>query len=218
MKVFAVDGVRVGLSDKGDGNMKVSGGDASLAEVNRRRFLRGVGVESAYFVRVDYDTEDFCQFGVAGKENGLELGDEAKRCDGLLTRERGVGLFLPLGDCLGLVLYDRRAEAMMVVHCGRHTLAQDGAFEAVKFMCDAVGTGAENVVAWMSPSAGGDSYPVHDLGGVSLREAVVEQLARAGVDEAGISGSEIDTTVDEHYFSHSQGDRDERFAIVAVID
>jgi hypothetical protein len=56
------------------------------------------------------------------------------------------------------------------------------------------------------------------MGGMSLQEAAVEQLMRAGVVKENIQGTNIDTTVDDGYFSHSQGDKQERFAIVGVID
>lgn len=216
-----MDGIRVGLSDKTDGNMKVIDPDDMVqTELSRQRFLGAMGLnnKSTYFVRVSFDTDDFCQFMEADEENGLWLGGKVKRCDGLLTTRKGVGLFLPLADCLGMVLYDKRNAAIMVVHCGRHTVLQDGAYKAVQYMMEAAGTKPEDVLAWLSPSAGKGNYPIYDLGGISLQEAVIEQLMRAGVDEMNTQMSDVDTTTHEHYFSHSQGDKRDRFAIVAVID
>ena len=119
---------------------------------------------------------------------------------------------------MGVVLYDPVQAAMMVVHCGRHTVLQEGAKKAVEFMGREAGTRAEDVLAWLSPAAGKENYPLYDLSGASLMEVVVGQLVEAGVIEAKILKSEIDTTTDADYFSHSQGDREERFAIVGVID
>jgi len=219
MKTFRIGGARVGCSDKADGNMKVFGGrDKVEVERNRRKFLSemNLGVESTYFVRVDYGGEGFCKFARAGDGNGLRLDRDAAGCDGLLTSERGEGLFLPLADCVGMVLWDAGNETLMVVHCGRQTVLQDGAKKAVRYMAEVAGTKVGDLVAWLSPSAGGENYPLRDLDGVSLQEAVVEQLMRAGAERDNILASDVDTTLDENYFSHSQGDRRKRFAIVGV--
>jgi len=221
MKMFELSGVRVGLSDRADGNMKVlSDADETKVMKNRGKFLSKMELseESTYFVRVGYDTDNFCRFMWAGKENSLRLDRKAERCDGLLACERGVGLFLPLADCAGVVLFDGAVGAMMVVHCGRHTVVQDGALKAVRYMAEEVGTNPKDLFVWLSPSAGSGNYPIHDLGGMSLQEAVMGQLMRAGINKANIQTSDIDTTVHDHYFSHSQGDEWDRFAIVAVID
>jgi len=221
MKTFRIGEMRVGLSDKADGNMKVfDDGDEAEVGKNRQRFLSEMGIDigSTYFVKVDYDTNDFCRFMRASEKNGLWLNREAERCDGLLTNDQSVGLFLPLADCVGMVLYGVRNEAMMVVHCGRQTILQDGAYKAVRYIMQEAGTEAGEVLVWLSPSAGRENYPLHDLGGVSLQETVVEQLVRAGVKRDNIQESDVDTTVDERYFSHSQGDKRERFAIVGMID
>jgi hypothetical protein len=101
MKIFELGGARVGLSDRLDGNMRVIDDATGSGEDNRRQFLfgMGLGVDSTYFVKLDYCTDDFCQFETADGDNLLSLGGRARRCDGLLTRESGAGLFLPLADC-----------------------------------------------------------------------------------------------------------------------
>jgi copper oxidase (laccase) domain-containing protein len=215
------DLVRVALSEKADGNMRaVIRDERDRVEENRKTLLAQLGLKfsNTYLVRVSYDTDDYCQFLTAGKRNALSLNEDAQRCDGLLTCEQGKSILLPLADCLGVVLYDTQNEAMMVAHCGTHTTLQDGAFHAVKYLMQAVGTIPENLMVWLSPSVGKESYPVYALDGISLQEAVVGQLAEAGVRESNIRQSNIDTATDERYFSHSQGDRLERFAIVGVID
>lgn len=44
---------------------------------------------------------------------------------------------------------------------------------------------------------------------------VREQLERAGVLD--VMDEDVDTTIDDRYFSHSRGDMDERFAVVASL-
>lgn len=209
-------GVEIGLSDKSDGIMKVlDERRADEVRGNRERFLSemGLGMDEVGFVHVNYvGVEDFCEFARMSERSRLSLDREAVRCDGLMTEERSVGLFLPLADCLGVVMFDEESGKLMMVHAGRHTLEQDGVFAAVEFM----GVEASGVRAWLSPAAGKESYQVWKLGNVGLQEAATMQLVRAGVLLQNIEASEIDTTADEDYWSHSRGDEGERFAIVAV--
>ena len=222
MKIYKLgDRVRVALSDKSNGNMRaVKSEDRDGVEENRKNLLAQMGLEfdSVYLVRVSYDTDNYCQFITADKRNAIQLGENAKRCDGLLTRETGKGIFLPLADCLGVVLYDTQNKAMMIAHCGTHTTLQDGAFHAVNYMRQTARTKPGNLIVWFSPSVGKESYPLYKLNGISLQEAVTGQLVKAGVPKENIRLSDVDTAKDEHYFSHSQGDLYERFAIAAVID
>lgn len=220
MKKIKMGGVEIGLSDKSDGNMKVLLDEASDGVVeNRRKFLEGLGlvIDTVDFVKVDYETEDFCQFAEADETNGLRFDRQARRCDGLVVRERGRGLFLPLADCLGVVLFDTSKEVLMMVHCGRQTIVQGGAFKAIEFMKQVAGTIPSDVLVWMSPSAGKENYPIYALNGAGLQEEVVTQLRRAGVPEESIMKSAIDTIKDENYWSYSQGDTSDRFAIAAVM-
>ncbi|MCL2444781.1 laccase domain-containing protein [Candidatus Saccharibacteria bacterium] len=220
MKVFEMGRVRIGLSDISDGNMKTFT-ESEEVLANRRRFLSEMRVvfERAGFVKVEYDgVEDFCVFSEMAGGNLLSLNLGAERADGLAVRGEGVGLFLPLADCLGLVLFDEMRGVLMVVHCGRQTVVQDGARKAVEFMKRECGASAEDVRVWMSPSAGKENYPVFDLGGKGMQEAVVEQLVGAGVLLEKMVLSEVDTTEDENYWSHSRGDTGERFAICAVME
>jgi len=68
---------------------------------------------------------------------------------------------------------------------------------------------------WLSPAAGAKNYPLYKFANQSLREVNISQFVAASVRAENIGGDDIDTTTDENYFSHSQGDRDQRFAIVA---
>ena len=217
MKKFELDdGVEIYLTDRADGNMRVVAETEEVRENIENVLARAeMDRDDVSLVRVTYDRDDYCEFYEVDEGNLLRLGAGARVCDGLVTRDTGVGLFLPLADCLGLVMYDEATGTMMMVHCGRHTVLQKGASRAVEFMETRYGVEAENVKVWLSPSAGAENYPVHGLGGDSLQEAAVKQLLEAGVVEENIERSTIDTTTDENYYSYCMGDEEERFAIMA---
>jgi copper oxidase (laccase) domain-containing protein len=70
---------------------------------------------------------------------------------------------------------------------------------------------------WLSPSAGAENYPVYSFKGKSLTEIAVKQLQGSGVLVDNIVIEPVDTTTDKNYFSHSQGDKTQRFAILTYI-
>ena len=210
----------VAVSDKSDGNMKImASNDETRVMANQQKFLAGAGLdaEQTFFVKVSYDTADFCQFAVASDINALALEQQTERCDGLVTNKKHHGIFLPLADCVGVVLYHAASQHLMVVHCGRQTVLQNGAERAVQYLAEIAHSSPESFSAWLSPAAGPGNYPLHELGGIGLHEAVTQQLTHAGVKPEMITRSDIDTTTAANYFSHSQGDRLDRFAIVAAI-
>jgi copper oxidase (laccase) domain-containing protein len=223
MKVFSLwnDEVRVVLTDKSDGNMRDFGASSGEVVANQARALTGLGATLATTARVlvNYERADFARYFYlrAVSDFAMSRGEGVSVGDGILTDQPNLAMFLPLADCLGVVLYDSANGALMVAHVGRHNLEQAGLTRAVEFMTQNVGANPADLKVWFSPSANGENYPLYDFDNKSLDEVATEQLTRAGVDAKNITHSKIDTTTDPNYFSHSQGDKRERFAIVAIM-
>lgn len=142
--------------------------------------------------------------------------------DALMTTQPGIALFLPLADCVGAVLYDPTQKVLMLSHLGRHNIEQNGAYESVKYMQQNASTEPSKVQVWLSPSAGGENYPLHAFDNKSQQEVVIEQLLKAGIISSNIEASTVDTTTDSNYFSHSEFLKDDsqpqgRFAVVAMM-
>lgn len=205
--------------------MKKVGADSTMVDDNRRRFLEreGASLEHSVLVQLDYASENFCRYDVVdGSAAGEGMIRDGRIADGLATTEKNVALFLPLADCIGVVLYDPEHEALMLTHLGRHNLEQLGGRKSVEFMVARFDTDPTKLEIHFSPSAGKENYPMFSFGGKSLAEVAVEQLVTTGVKQGNIELSPIDTT-DENYFSHSQylkGHRptDGRFAIAAWLE
>lgn len=219
MKVLDVFGgkVRIAVSDKNDGNMRVFGEDERdevLARQEKVGEALGVGLERLLRVRCGYEREDFTRYVTDPEvsEYAVLNGADVPECDGILVGGADLGLILPLADCLGLVLYDAGRQKVMLTHCGRHNLEQNGACKAVEFMVRN-GSFASDIWAFLSPAAGKENYAIDKLDGAGIIEATVGQLIEAGVKRERIMDMGIDTTRDENYYSHSQGDRAARFAI-----
>jgi copper oxidase (laccase) domain-containing protein len=228
---FADGKVAIGLSTVADGDMRLrdkSGDGLAKVRANITNFLHRTGfeLESTTLVLLDYNREDFTQYQVAddtwsGKGMTTAAG-AVPAADGLATTTRDLGLFLPLADCLGAVVYDPEHEALMVSHLGRHNLLQNGAASSVKYMTQQFGSKPEGLQIWLSPAGGKENFPVWALGNKGLRELALEQFAVASVNLTNITGDDIDTTTSPNYYSHSQAlktgqNLNKRFAIVAKI-
>lgn len=154
--------------------------------------------------------------------------------DVLYTEQPGVGLFLPVADCVATVIYDPIRKALALAHLGRHATVAGTMAKTIAFFV-ARGSDPQDLHIWMAPSVKQPSYRMEyfdaantpdwqrycdhrsdgfylDLSGYNRAVAVGQ-----GVDLERIEVSPVDTATSADYFSHSGGDQTERFAVVAMI-
>lgn len=226
-KVSLHSDLNIAVSTVRDGIMRALGeSEESKVEANRKNFLANNGImpSQTALVKVVYEGSDYCRYAAvseADSGNGI-TGRATQVNDALATQAKGLAILLPLADCIGAVLYDVRLKVLMVSHLGRHSLEQYGATNSVKYMTSRFGSSSDDIVAWLSPAAGGDNYPLYSFENRSMHDVATRQLLMGGVSPGSIKLSPVDTTLDENYFSHSEykkGNRpiDGRFAIVAMI-
>ena len=216
------------LSSADDGNMKFDRGDDEQTRENRIDFLRQVGIDptEATLVQVSYeDTTDFTRYRIVDDSHqgeGMLEPVSDLHADALVVTRPDHALFLPLADCIGAIIYDPEMQVMMVTHLGRHSIEQTGASQSVQFLVNEFGSNPSDLLVWISPSVGAESYPLHGFDNRSLREVAVSQFVTAGVTIEHIEVSDVDTAESNDYFSHSEylaGNQmnDERFAIIAMM-
>ena len=152
--------------------------------------------------------------------------------DVLYTERPDIGLFLPVADCVATVIYDPTRKALALAHLGRHASLADTITKTIEFFVRK-GTDPHDIHIWMAPSVKQQSYRMEyfnkatdplwkdycrekdggfylDMQGYNRSRAI-----SAGVPADNIVISQVDTATDEHYFSHSHGDHQGRFAVVA---
>jgi len=216
--------VTAAISSKSDGNMKFGIGSDAQVENNRRSFLQAAGLDISRttLVSITYDTDNFAKYRIATedeKQAGMTSGTTALHADALVTTRPNHALFLPLADCIGVILYDPEHGVLMVSHIGRHSAEIDGARRSVKYLKDTFSTDPAALKIWLSPGVGKATYPLHRFGGRGLHEVIIGQLEMSGVLQQNIEKSGIDTAASENYYSHSEylkgNDDYGRFAIVA---
>jgi len=216
------------VSTTADGSMLTRGDEFNQAIINNRiAFLSNykITVDQTTRVHVVYEGDNYRRYVEVSddqKGNGM-FDDNVITADALITHVPGHALFLPLADCIGIAVYDPNNHILMVSHLGRHSIEQNGGQTSIKFLADHYKCNPSDLRIFVSPAAGGSSYPLFSFGGRSLKNVLFEQLKSAGVRTSNIIDNTADTALDSNYFSHSQylagaRDSDGRFAIVAMMN
>lgn len=179
------------------------------------------------------DEQTYDELVEVGKHNVTRFVPEV-HADALFTVEHGVGLFLPVADCVATVVYDPVEHALALLHLGRHStltlLVKKTIDRFVVHGCDPT-----NLIVWMGPSAGREAYRLDwfdqendsswkgfyaknsegyflDLAGYNQ-----QRFVESGVRASNITISGVDTTANPNYFSHMMGDVTGRIAVLAMM-
>lgn len=230
--------VLVNVSSKDDGTVldRALGVHHPSIVSNRTRFCDACGVSygDVVYQRIRYeDTQSYDTMIEVGENDTCKHIDEVP-ADGLFTREPGVGMLLPIADCVGTVVYDPAKHFLALLHLGRHSTFAGLQDRAIDYFV-AQGSDPADLVIWMAPSVQKSHYPLtyfdhaDDLGwqgfydaGGGLYYLDMQGYNRArfidkGVRPENITISPVNTATDEGYFSHSQGDTTGRFAVLAMM-
>jgi copper oxidase (laccase) domain-containing protein len=227
--------LRVAVSSRNDGTML----DRNLADrhdpsvvAHRQEFARqaGMNYDDAVYQIILYD--DNQTYDTIAE---VDRPDTQGICaDALYTERAGIGLFLPVADCVATVVYDPIRRALALAHLGRHASVARLMTKLIEFMKEH-GSDPSQLIIWMAPSVGRTSYRMayfdhadevewtgfvdrHDDGiYLDLAGFNANLALQAGVDSQHIYRSPVDTATNHDYFSHSQGDENGRFAIIAQI-
>ncbi len=217
---FSEKNVKIVFSTLDDGNMRVFGAEdeseiienqaklGASINLNRENIAR---IHTIYDNRTDYTKyfeitpENLSDFVITAPEFIIPISD------GLYTRIPGIGLLLPIADCLGIVVYDPKTEILGLIHSGRQNLEQDGAAKFIENLSKE-GVNPADLKVYFSPCA--KHYKIEKLN-QTIPEAARAQLLKAGVSPDNIEESEIDVATDLHFPSNSAGDKITRFAIIA---
>ena len=229
----------VAVSSKDDGTMLNRIRGRHVAEVldNRWRFCDQIGInyDDVIYHVISYDQgQTFDAITDVTEADTTRYNSEGIFADALYTEVAGIGLFLPVADCIATVIYDSKRRALMLAHLGRHSTVAQLMSQAVQYFVRR-GSQVKDLKIWMSPSITQKNYRMdyfdhtsdtnwHDFyrqtaDGIYLdMQGFNRSLAvQAGVPADNIFISPIDTADNPNYFSHSSGDVGGRFAVVACM-
>ncbi|WP_338520611.1 polyphenol oxidase family protein [Candidatus Nanosynbacter sp. BB002] len=229
----------VAVSSKDDGTMlnRIRGRHVTEVLENRRRFCDQIDItygDVVYHV-ISYDqAQTFDTIAEVTEADTTRHNNEGIFADALYTEAVGIGLFLPVADCIATVIYDPKRRALMLAHLGRHSTVAQLMSRAVRYFVER-GSQAKELQIWMSPSITQKNYRMdyfnhaddinwrnfyhQTADGIYLdMQGFNRSLAiQVGVPADNIVMSSIDTADDPNYFSHSSGDTAGRIVVVAMM-
>lgn len=232
------DAVSVYVSSKDDGTVldKAIGVHHPASVANRATFCGQCGMSygDVVYQRILYDdAQTYDKIVHVDDDDTCQNVDEV-HADALITQASGVGLILPVADCIATVLYDPATKQLALAHLGRHSTVANLMAKVITEMVRG-GANPRDITIWMAPSVKRSHYVMEYFGcgdELAWQEFVYREpdgihldlhgYNRAAAIAAGVLPerviiSPINTAVSEDYFSHSQGDAAGRFAVLAMI-
>jgi len=202
-------GLIIATSTIADGSMYQRNDPANAAVIkNREAFLAAHNITMEQTVRLPltYEKADFCQYREVTNKDAKDgmFQTSLQPCDGLVTTERNLALFLPVADCVSAIFYDAAHHVLGLTHLGRHSLEQSGATKFVAYLSDRFGSNPQMIKVWLGPAPGKDAYPIWALDNKGMKEATFEQLHDAGILDTNITDNPAETDKDYTYFSYSE--------------
>lgn len=225
-----------------DGSLSFMWGEEKTVLKNRKQFLSKHNIKPKDCVGTHLVHKD--NFRIVGnKDKGKCMADpdDCFEADGLITKERGLYLFLLTADCIPLTVYDPKEKILSLVHVSRINSGMGIASKLVKFLKNEFSCNPIDLLIHIGPCVHKESYtkikPGHIDGDESWGPYIetlddgrviidlvgynTDRLLESGVEKKNIFQSPSDTCSTEQYFSHLRSKTDRtpegRFATVVGI-
>lgn len=152
-------GLRHGFSTKEEGDQKSKGQPKHQLIMNQFAFLRQVcPEESGYPLRISVRMlplqpgleEEIVVVSSADAGRGM-AASEAVFCEGMMTNSPNLFLYMAVGDCPPIVVYDQRRRVLALVHGGRESTIRRLPEKTLQMMRKKFHTDTADVIVGMGP-------------------------------------------------------------------
>ncbi len=238
-KLESVQGLVHGFSSLEDGNMSFLWGEENEVLRNRGDYLQKLSVDPKKCAVMSVWDEGVIEEATCDTPMGIGK-HESTKADALITREKGVALFLLTADCLPIILYDPVVKVIALVHAGWKSTDAKLCKRVVEMLGKRCESNPVNVIVGIGPGIRKESYvftkntreysnewsPFLSYvpgGGVAVDIVGynMKQLIDAGIPRGNMEVSDIDTGEDKQFFSHHRsqrtGEKEGRFATVVTM-
>lgn len=149
------------------------------------------------------------------------IGTSGISCEAMVTNSQGLFLYLTVGDCLPVIIFDPRRRVLALVHAGRESTLRRIPEKTLRVMMREFGTDPADVIVGMGPGirshflkrlpAGISDDTLwnihirpngHGTFRMNLFGYTEDRLIAAGVPEEQIEACQYDTYTCTDYFSH----------------
>lgn len=226
-----------------DGNMSLTKGDPKEALENRNRWLKKLGISLEQIIILNLELGN--KVIRVGKDDlGKDyLKDSKFNTDAAITKDKGIYLFILIGDCIPLDFYDPIKEVVALVHTGWQGLDSGIIKNTVSKMAQHFKTKPRDLIVQFGPSIGPCCYnkftsdikqkndpkwqefiskDKNGLFSIDIWGMAEKQLIDLGIKKGHIDNPKICTYHSGQYFSHRKFslknlNNDYRFATVLGI-
>lgn len=146
------------------GNPELSG----YVQDNRRKICEILGIKSENLAVPEQKHTDNIKIVSSPSE-------DVSNCDGLITRERGLGLMLLFADCVPVILYAPDKHVVSVIHAGWRGTAKSIVPKALNIFEKEFNANVEEIQAVIGPAIGKCCYPVSPEVGEELLSTVTKK-------------------------------------------
>jgi YfiH family protein len=220
-----------GYSEKKEGNMSFSWGEKKTVLENRKKFLAKAGVNPNSCVNFwVQDKNIVLEVDQRYRGRGIASPVDIVKADALICREKGVFLFLTLGDCPSLVFFDKEKQLLALAHAGWKSTNLKIASKVSQRLVRQFGCRLSDICVGIGPAIHQESY-IFDSPIQKQKKAILKQwkpflkeldnnrtavdligynkkqLITAGIPPENIFISEIDTAKNSGFFSHYRDSR-----------
>lgn len=202
------------------GNMSLSYGEKEDVINNRKKFFKDVKIPyKNTLVLKALNKNKIFDLDKKFLDNHRDLSKVILEADGVITKEKGIFFYLNFGDCIPLVIYDKKQQVMAFCHLGWKSVEMNLHIKAVECLIKNYNSKIENLLVELGPSIKKDSYIMENPSQLNINEwkdfiekqkgnnykvdldgYVVHTLKEMGL--SNIKVSEIDTFTNEKYFSN----------------
>ncbi|QQS38679.1 laccase domain-containing protein [Candidatus Woesebacteria bacterium] len=229
------------ISTTREGNMSYNFGDLKKVNENMQKFLVTCKVDGnrCSTIRLVHGT----RIVEVKKPANIYDPDSLVDADAMITRVRRLFLLIKTADCLPIMLFDPKVQAVGLVHAGWKGTENEITVKTVLDMKKYYGTKPSHLVVGIGPGIRKASYEFDkdtekfstnsrvwekyisrkgDNYLVDLFKYNIDQLVHTGVKENNIIDCKIDTAKDKRFFSHyrdvrtSDGDRGRFVTVVGL--
>ncbi|PKL86802.1 MAG: peptidoglycan editing factor PgeF [Ignavibacteriae bacterium HGW-Ignavibacteriae-1] len=147
----------------------------------------------------------------------VDFDTEINESDAMITNLMGLALVASVADCAAILLYDDKVKAIAAIHSGWRSTTLNIVSKTIEKMRSEYNSKPQDLIAYISPCAGGDSYEVgidvaqyfpnsikrlsQDKFLFNIKNEVHNQLIVSGVPPQNIEMSEICTISNEKFHS-----------------
>ncbi len=199
-------------SNTEDGNMSKKYGNESTVIDNQKRFFYNIGISNNnYYLKITN--------GDIIKEFS-EPSDLDIEADAIISRSYNKFFYLAFGDCIPMVVYDKKNDIVVFAHLGWKSICLDLHKKVIIKLLDDYNSSIRNLIIYFGPAIAANSYVfsnpaqlhmpewksfVKKIGNsysVDLISYIIKGLIDIGVDLKQIKESKVDTATNLDFFSH----------------